>query len=90
MSAIVRLLLATLAFWLQAEMGNVRKQVDYDFPNEKVHVTVQLEMFCCFIHLKCLPDELDVDEQTHQCTESDLDSVYSFGPNGRAVLLQAN
>ena len=68
---------------------DIRKIVDHAFPNEKGHVTVQAKMLCCFVHLIHLPDELDKDKQTHQCTESDLDSSYNLGPNGRRVLHHA-
>ena len=55
--------------------SDIRKKVNHAFPNNKVHVTVQAEMFCCFVHLTCLPDELNTDEETHQCAERDLDTV---------------
>lgn len=51
---------------------DIHKKVDCAFLCKKGHVTVQVEMLCCFVHLNCLPNELDNDEQTHQCTESDL------------------
>ena len=41
---------------------DVRKKVDHAFPDKKVHVTVQAEMLCYFVHLECLLDEFDTDE----------------------------
>lgn len=61
---------------------DIRKIVHHAFPNEEVHVTVQTELLCCFVYLMCPPDEFDDDEQTHQCTENDLDNIYNLGPNG--------
>ena len=68
---------------------DIRKIVDHAFPNEKGHVTVQAKMLCCFVHLIHLPDELDKDKQTHQCTESDLGTDNKQSPNGRIILQHA-
>ena len=55
---------------------DIRKKVNHAFPDEKVHVTVQVKMLGCIVHLKSLLDELDNDKQTYQCTESDLGTVH--------------
>ena len=68
---------------------DIRKKVGHAFFCEKVHVTAQFESLCHFVHLKGLPDELNGHEQTHQCTESDLDSVYSFRPDGGTLFRHA-
>ena len=68
---------------------DIRKKINRAFPYEKVHVTVQAEMLCCFVHLKCFPDELSNDKQTHDCTESDLDGAYNLGQDRGTDLLHA-
>ena len=64
---------------------DLRKKIEHPFPCEKVHVTVQFESLCHFVHLKCLLDELNSNKQTHQCAKSDLDSTCSFNPDGGTV-----
>ena len=54
---------------------DVHKKVDHAFPEKKVHVTIQAEMLCRFVHLMSLLDEFENDEQTHQCAKSDLGTV---------------
>lgn len=61
---------------------DVHNKVDCAFPREKLHVTVQVDILCCCIHLKCLPNKFDNNEWTHHCTESDLRYIYDLGPNG--------
>ena len=78
MSANVRILFIIIRHWLK----NERKD---EMSNRNVHVTVQAEMLCCLVHSTCLPDELDNDEQTHECTESDLDSISHLGINEGCV-----
>ena len=55
---------------------DIRKKVDHAFSNEKDRVMVRSETFCRFVYLKRLPNELDNDEETHQCTESELGTVH--------------
>ena len=58
---------------------DIRKKVNHAFPSEKVRVTVQAEMICCFEYLMCPPDDLDNDKQTHEGAESDLHRTYNLG-----------
>ena len=68
---------------------DIRKKVEHAFPREEAHVTVQFESFCHFVNLKWLPDKLNSNKQTHQSTESDLNSNHSFRPDRETVLHHA-
>lgn len=66
----------------RAECGHdIRKKVDQAFSRKNVHVTAELESLCCFVHLKCLLGESNGDEQTHYCTEGQLEAIYGVRPN---------
>ena len=67
---------------------DIREKVEHPFPREKVQVTVQFESLCHSVHLKGLLDELNSNKQTHQSTESHLDSSRSFWPD-RGMFLYA-
>ena len=66
---------------MEGQDGHVRKKVEHAIPRKKAHVTGELESLCESMQFKRLPDELNGDEQAHQCAQSDLDSGYSnFDP----------
>ena len=64
------------------EKLDLRKKIEHAFLCEKVQVTAQFEAFCHSVHLKWLRDELNTNEETHQCANNAPDKVYShFCPN---------
>ena len=90
MSANVRILCVIINLVGEEREGSdIRKKVDHAIPSEEVHVTVQVEILCCFVHLMCLSDKLDNDEQRHECTECNLNSAYDLGQNGGTDSLHA-
>lgn len=66
---------------------DVRKKVEQAIPREDLHVATQLESLCRSVHLNRVPGKPNDDEQTHQCAERDLHSIYSvYDPKGGAAL----
>ena len=61
---------------------DIHKKVQHAFPHKNVRVTAELESPCCSVHLRCLHDVSNHDEQTHQCVER----VHNFSPQARTEL----
>ena len=52
---------------MEGQDGHIRKKVEHAIPRKKAHVTGELESLCESMQFKRLPDELNGDEQAHQC-----------------------